>query len=121
MEIHSIYVLSYENNLIDLIEETRGTLRKRKTVTSISQTILKNSHFHIPTISREKKKKSILERHQRAERREKKIKMRGLSKGYLANDVKSKRRRAVQKEIFQWKSCSTLGSRPLRDSCSARG
>lgn len=55
MEIHSIYVLSYENNLIDLIEETRGTLRKRKTVTSISQTILKNSHLHIPT-NLEKKK-----------------------------------------------------------------
>lgn len=118
---HSIY----RTRIINLIKKQQGTLGKRETecfdLTSIGQTILKDSHLHkISRKSREKEKEIDLRKTDQINRtpKKKKIKMRGFSRGYLARGKRcqEQRRRAVQEEIFQWKSCSALGSRPLRDS-----
>lgn len=115
---HSIY----RTRIINLIKKQQGTLGKRETecfdLTSIGQTILKDSHLHKIVENLEKKrKKSIFERQIRStERQKKENRDERILQGIFGKRCQEQRRRAVQEEIFQWKSCSALGSRPLRDS-----
>lgn len=89
-------------------------------MTSISQTILKNSHLHILTNLEKKKKKSILERHQRAERREKKIKMRGLSKGDIWQTMSRARDAERCKRKFSSGNLAPLLAADLYEILAAR-
>lgn len=115
---HSIY----RTRIINLIKKQQGTLGKRETecfdLTSIGQTILKDSHLHKIVENLEKKrKKSIFERQIRSTERQKKENQdERILQGIFGKRCQEQRRRAVREEIFQWKSCSALGSRPLRDS-----
>lgn len=122
---HSIY----RTRIINLIKKQQGTLGKRETecfdltsiidLTSVKRFSKILISIKSSKISRKRERnRSSKDRSDQQNAKKKKIKMRGFSRGYLARGKRcqEQRRRAVREEIFQWKSCSALGSRPLRDS-----